>query len=425
MAERIGPVEGIEYLDRKELLESPPTRAAAGRPVRRRPRGHRRAAVHERHHGRAESGRAAPPQPGVVHPLDCRVRGSGRGRGGAGQRAAVPHRRRVPVLSSTYRGRRVYYMESFDPDAWVARCGTRASPTPWWSPPCSTASSTWSRRTAGGLPTLRACRTAAGPCRWPSSSGPCGSCRMPVSSTPTGSPRRRAPSPCSARRTTGRPSPVTTRPSGAAWPRWAARCPTLEVTIRGAGRRGATQGERGEIWVRGEQVSGEYLGRGGGPDDGWFNTRDAGHLDEAGLPVRPRPARRCDRPRRGEPVSRRDRERPDRAPRRGTAAVVGIPDTDWGEKVVAAIMLRPGASVSEAELQDFVRARLRSTRTPEHIRSATSCRSTRRASSSGGCCATSCRPSTAPTHPRPRPPTAPGSRARTGGGHPGRPFSPT
>ena len=44
-------------------------------------------------------------------------------------------------------------------------------------------------------------------------------------------------------------------------------------------------GERGEIHVRGEQVSGEYLGRGSnlGSSDGWFPTRDGGWLDDEGF----------------------------------------------------------------------------------------------------------------------------------------------
>jgi acyl-CoA synthetase (AMP-forming)/AMP-acid ligase II len=49
------------------------------------------------------------------------------------------------------------------------------------------------------------------------------------------------------------------------------------------------------------------------------------------------------------------------------AAVVGVPDVEWGEKVVAAVVLVPGATVDEDELRDFVRERLRSTKTPEHI----------------------------------------------------------
>ena len=49
------------------------------------------------------------------------------------------------------------------------------------------------------------------------------------------------------------------------------------------------------------------------------------------------------------------------------AAVVGIPDEEWGEKVVAAVVAVPGDAVDEDELREFVRTRLRSTKTPERI----------------------------------------------------------
>ena len=49
------------------------------------------------------------------------------------------------------------------------------------------------------------------------------------------------------------------------------------------------------------------------------------------------------------------------------AAVVGIPDPDWGEKVVAAVVPVDGAVIDEDGLRNFVRATLRSTKTPERI----------------------------------------------------------
>ena len=49
-------------------------------------------------------------------------------------------------------------------------------------------------------------------------------------------------------------------------------------------------------------------------------------------------------------------------------AVVGIPDEQWGEAVAAAIVLKNGKSASEAELQQWVKDRLRSSRTPERIK---------------------------------------------------------
>jgi acyl-CoA synthetase (AMP-forming)/AMP-acid ligase II len=143
--------------------------------------------------------------------------------------------------------------------------------------------------------------------------------------------------------------------------------PAVEVSIRGAGGEPLGSGERGEIWVRGEQVSGEYLGRGDGLDDGWFPTRDAGHLDAGGyLFVHGRLDDVIVRG--GENLSPGEIEHVlVEHPAVEAAAVVGIPDTEWGEKVVAAVVAVEGADVREDELRDFVRARLRSTKTPERI----------------------------------------------------------
>ncbi len=57
--------------------------------------------------------------------------------------------------------------------------------------------------------------------------------------------------------------------------------PNLEVSIRDEKGKILTAGTSGEIWVRGEQVSGEYLGHGTKlTGDGWFPTNDGGFLDE-------------------------------------------------------------------------------------------------------------------------------------------------
>lgn len=48
-------------------------------------------------------------------------------------------------------------------------------------------------------------------------------------------------------------------------------------------------------------------------------------------------------------------------------AVVGIPDEQWGEAVAAVLVLKSGQSASVAELQDWVKSRLRSSRVPQRI----------------------------------------------------------
>jgi acyl-CoA synthetase (AMP-forming)/AMP-acid ligase II len=143
--------------------------------------------------------------------------------------------------------------------------------------------------------------------------------------------------------------------------------PSLEVSIRDPSGDPVTSGERGEIWVRGEQVAGEYLGTGVVGDDGWFPTRDAGHLDADGfLFVHGRLDDVIVRG--GENLSPGEIEAVLSAhPAVDQVAVVGIPSQEWGERVVAAVVLAEGSGVTEAELQELVRAKLRSTKTPEHI----------------------------------------------------------
>jgi fatty-acyl-CoA synthase len=143
--------------------------------------------------------------------------------------------------------------------------------------------------------------------------------------------------------------------------------PSLEVEIRDAQGVVCLPGVPGEIYVRGEQVAGEYLGRSSALVDGWFPTNDGGHLDEEGFLF---VEGRLDDVivRGGENLSPGEIEGVLRAhPAVADVAVIGAPDTEWGEKVVAAVVLSVGAQASEAELQTWVRDRLRSSRTPEVV----------------------------------------------------------
>ncbi len=140
--------------------------------------------------------------------------------------------------------------------------------------------------------------------------------------------------------------------------------PSLEVEVRGTDEAALPPGEKGEIWVRGEQVAGEYVGSNTLTEDGWFRTRDAGSFDEHGFLYVD--GRLDDVIVRGaENISPGEVEEVLMAHSAvAEAAVIGIPDAEWGEAVAAVVVLHPGGSASEAELQSWVRERLRSTKMP-------------------------------------------------------------
>lgn len=143
--------------------------------------------------------------------------------------------------------------------------------------------------------------------------------------------------------------------------------PSVEVEIRDPDGVAVAAGTPGEIYVRGDQVAGEYVGAGGTGDGGWFRTRDAGRLDEAGfLYVE---GRLDDVIVRGaENIAPAEIEDVLVAhPAVADAAVFGVPDTEWGEAVAAVVVPAEGASVSADELRAWVRDRLRSTKTPGTI----------------------------------------------------------
>jgi len=144
--------------------------------------------------------------------------------------------------------------------------------------------------------------------------------------------------------------------------------PTIEIEIRDTDGQVLGAGEVGEIHVRGEQVSGEYRGKGSlVAEDGFFNTRDGGYLDEEGYLFL---EGRLDDVivRGGENMSPGEIE--DvliQHPSIVDAGVVGVPSEEWGEAVAAMVVVGKNAEPAVAELQQWVKDRLRSSRTPERI----------------------------------------------------------
>ena len=144
--------------------------------------------------------------------------------------------------------------------------------------------------------------------------------------------------------------------------------PTLEVSIRNDLGKEVPQGDNGEIWVRGEQVSGEYQGLEIRLDDnGWFPTNDGGWLDEEGYLF---VTGRIDdviikggqniSPGEIEEVLLQQESVSD-------AAAIGLPDQHWGEKIIAAVVVFESSEVSEEDLKEVVKTALRSNRTPDTI----------------------------------------------------------
>jgi acyl-CoA synthetase (AMP-forming)/AMP-acid ligase II len=144
--------------------------------------------------------------------------------------------------------------------------------------------------------------------------------------------------------------------------------PGIEAEIRDADGTVLGSGEVGELYVRGEQVSGEYLNRAAAVDDaGWFATRDRASIDADGfLFIEGRADDTIIRG--GENIAPAEIEAVLRE-HEGIAdvAVVGLPDEEWGQVIAAVIVLRAGVALDADEVRAFARERLRTSKTPDVI----------------------------------------------------------
>ena len=120
--------------------------------------------------------------------------------------------------------------------------------------------------------------------------------------------------------------------------------PGIEVQIRGEDGTVLGPGETGELFVRGEQVSGRYTEIGSVLDaDGWFPTKDVAMLDDDGyLFIGGRSDDTIIRG--GENIAPAEIE--DvlvEHPPCATVAVVGAEDPQWGQIIVAVVVPADGA----------------------------------------------------------------------------------
>ncbi|MBO9623046.1 MAG: acyl--CoA ligase [Sphingomonas sp.] len=138
------------------------------------------------------------------------------------------------------------------------------------------------------------------------------------------------------------------------------------------GDRELPVGEVGELWARGPMIVKGYWNK---PEataetfvDGWVRTGDLARLDEEGfLYIVDRAKDMVIRG--GENIYSSEVEDVLYAhPAVTDCALVGIPHKILGEEPAAVVHLAPGAEASEAELQDWVRARIAAFKVPVAIR---------------------------------------------------------
>ncbi|CAO5243245.1 class I adenylate-forming enzyme family protein [Frankia sp. AgKG'84/4] len=367
VAERVGPIDGIEYLTRTQAL------ALAEDPAGERADGWT---------GDADdiavllftSGTTGEPKAAVLRHSNLAeyIISTVEYAGSAADEAAIVS---VPpyhiagisaVLSSTYSGRRVVQLEAFEPRAWVDIVRAESITHAMVVPTMLGRILDVIEADGGGLPSLRSLSYGGGPMPLPV-------IERAVAALPeVGFVNAYGLTETSSTIAVLGPDDhqvafASNEPAARARLASVGRpLPSLEVSIRDPAGEQVATGERGEIWVRGGQVSGEYLGRGTSLNaDGWFPTRDEGHLDAEGfLFVHGRLDDVIVRG--GENLSPGEIEAALlEHPAVLEAAVVGIPDKEWGEGVVAAVVTSD--AVTEEELRAHVRTRLRSSRTPDRI----------------------------------------------------------
>lgn len=128
----------------------------------------------------------------------------------------------------------------------------------------------------------------------------------------------------------------------------------------------------GELWVRTPRVMKGYSSKDGltSPlqEGGWLPTRDMGWIDGDGYIFLA--GRKDDMIiRGGENIAPAEVEAVLYShPGIDEAAVIGIPDVEWGQRVAAVVVPRPGVTLNADEVIDFCRQRLASFKKPEVVR---------------------------------------------------------
>jgi acyl-CoA synthetase (AMP-forming)/AMP-acid ligase II len=147
--------------------------------------------------------------------------------------------------------------------------------------------------------------------------------------------------------------------------------PDVELKVVDDDGHELRRGQVGELWVSTPRVMKGYGTAEGTTSplrDGWLPTRDMGWIDEDGYIFLA--GRKDDMIiRGGENIAPAEVEAVLFShPGIDEAAVIGVPDVEWGQRVAAFIVPRPGTSLTEAEVVAFCRQRLASFKKPEIVR---------------------------------------------------------
>ncbi len=147
--------------------------------------------------------------------------------------------------------------------------------------------------------------------------------------------------------------------------------PGSVVSIQDADGRILAPGENGEVCAQAGNYMQEYWHR---PDEtaaafrgGWYHTGDAGYLDEDGYVYL------VDRVKDmivtgGENVYSAEVENAISShPAVAQVAVIGIPSEQWGEAVLAIVVPKPGAEVSEDDIKAWARERIAGYKVPKSV----------------------------------------------------------
>jgi long-chain acyl-CoA synthetase len=147
--------------------------------------------------------------------------------------------------------------------------------------------------------------------------------------------------------------------------------PGVEMKIVDDDDNEVPPGEVGEIVIRGHNIMKGYLGR---PDataeairDGWFHSGDLGRVDEDGFFFIV--DRKKDLIIRGgyNVYPREVEEVLYEHPAVREAAVIAVPDEEWGEEVGAAVVLKEGEHVDAEALRAFVKDQVASYKYPRRL----------------------------------------------------------